>query len=361
MILGVFVVLALTIMTALYVAAEFAAVSVRKSRLRQLAEDGHSLARRLLDTIEHPADLDRYIAASQVGITLASLGLGAYGQVAFAPPLAAALASWLGLEPLTALSAASLSVLVVLTVGLMVIGELVPKSLALQFSTQTALATYLPMRWSIIALGPFIGLLNGSGNIVLRLFGDEHGAHRHIHSPDEIELLIADSRDGGLLEPDETHRLQRALRFSRRTAGELMVPRSEVKAIDISTPVDQVLDAALDSPYARMPVFEGSIDHIVGILNTRDLLVRQLGQRPVTGLREVLQPALTVRASLTGDQLVSLLRERRSHQAIVEDDTGLVTGMVTLDNVLAALLGSSPDEFGEIARAPLVNPAHGKP
>lgn len=343
MLTSLLIVIALVAVNALYVAAEFAAVSVRKSRIRQMAEDGHPMARRLLPVLEHPVDLDWYIAACQVGITLSSLMLGAYGQIAFTPTLSSTLATWFGLEPLTALSAASLSVLVVLTVFQMVIGELVPKSIALQFPTQTALATYLPMRWSLVVLGPFIWLLNGSGNVVLRLFGDDHASHRHIHSPEEIELLIAESRDGGLLEPDETRRLQRALRFSLRTAGQLMVPRTEVKGVDVSTPVDDVLEIAFDSPFARMPVYEGNLDRIVGILNTRDLLVRKLEQRPVGSLRDMLQPALTVSQSLTGDQLVGLLRERHSHQAVVQDDQGVVVGIVTLDNVLAELLGPTSD------------------
>ena len=343
MLTSLLIVAALVAVNALYVAAEFAAVSVRKSRIRHMAENGHKLARRLLPVLEHPVDLDWYIAACQVGITLSSLMLGAYGQIAFTPTLSSTFAAWFELEPLTALSAASLSVLVVLTVFQMVIGELVPKSIALQFPTQTAIATYLPMRWSLVALGPFIWLLNGSGNVVLRLFGDDHASHRHIHSPEEIDLLIAEIRDGGLLEPDETRRLQRALHFSRRTAGQLMVPRAEVKGVDVSTPVDDVLEIAFDSPFARMPVYNGSLDRIVGILNTRDLLVRKLEQRPVGSLRDMLQPALTVSQSLTGDQLVGLLRERHSHQAVVQDEQGLVVGIVTLDNVLAELLGPTSD------------------
>ena len=344
MLTSLVIVIVLVAVNALYVAAEFAAVSVRKSRIRQMAEDGHTIARRLLPVLEHPVDLDWYIAACQVGITLSSLVLGAYGQVAFTPALSTAFGTWFDLEPLSALSAASLAVLVTLTVGQMVIGELVPKSIALQFPTQTALATYLPMRWSLVVLGPFIWLLNGSGNVVLRLFGDEQSSHRHIHSPEEIELLIAESRDGGLLEPDETRRLQRALRFSMRTAGQLMVPRAAVKGIEVATPVDKVLELAFDSPSARMPVYEGTLDRIVGILNTRDLLVRQLEQRPVAHLRDLLQPALAVSHSVTGDQLVGLLRERHSHQAVVQDDDGRVAGIVTLDNVLAELLGPTPEE-----------------
>jgi len=344
MITDVLVVLVLVTVNALYVAAEFAAVSVRKSRIRQMAEDGHRIATRLLPTLEHATALDRYIAACQVGITLSSLVLGAYGQVAFTPALSGLLARWFELDAIAALSAASVAVLIGLTVGQMVVGELVPKSIALQFPTQTALLTYLPMRWSLTLLGPFIWLLNGSGNVVLRLFGEDAGGHRHIHSPEEIELLIAESRDGGLLEPDETRRLQKALRFSLRTAEQLMVPRDAVKGIDLHTPVNQALEIAFESPSARMPVYDGDLGRIVGILNTRDLLVRHLGNRPVAHLRDLLQPALTVDPSVTGDQLVGLLRERHSHQAIVQAEDGTVLGLVTLDNVLAELLGPTTDE-----------------
>jgi len=344
------IVVSMIAVNALYVAAEFATVSTRKSRIRQMAEEGHAMARRLLPVLEHPEELDRYIAACQVGITFSSLVLGAYAQVAFTPPLTDVLTTGFGLDPLSALSGASLSVLVALTVAQMVVGELVPKSLALQYPTQTALLAFMPMRWSLAVLNPFIWLLNGSGNVVLRLFGDQ-GGHRHIHSPEEIELLIADSRDGGLLEPDETRRLQRALRFSLRTAAQLMVPREAVTGIEVNTPVGQALDIAFESTYTRMPVFERDIGHIVGILNTRDLLVRHLGHRPVRHLRELLQPALSVPHTTTGDQLVSLLRERHSHQAIVRDDDGDVVGLVTLDNVLAELLGPTADEHGAATHA----------
>lgn len=343
MIVAAAIVVSMIAVNALYVAAEFATVSTRKSRIRQMAEEGHAMARRLLPVLEHPKALDRYIAACQVGITFSSLVLGAYAQVCFTPPLTTMLTEDFGLEPLSALSVASLGVLVALTVTQMVVGELVPKSVALQHPTRTALLTYLPMQWSMAVLGPFIWLLNGSGNVVLRLFGDA-GGHRHIHSPEEIELLIADSRDGGLLEPDETRRLQRALRFSLRTAAQLMVPREDVTGIEVDTPVERALDIAFESPYTRLPVFEGDIGRVVGILNTRDLLVRHLGHRPVRHLRELLQPVLAVPHSTTGDQLVALLRERHSHQAMVHDDDGEVIGLVTLDNVLAELLGPTADE-----------------
>jgi CBS domain containing-hemolysin-like protein len=201
------------------------------------------------------------------------------------------------------------------------------------------------MRWSLWALNPFIWFLNGSGTLALKLLGSSHGAHRHVHSPEEIELLIAESRDGGLLEPDEVRRLQRALRFSLRTAQQLMTARNRMQAVDITTPVDEVLALALDSAQAYVPVYRDTLDHVVGILNTKRLLVRHVEDRPVDSLHELLQPATIVDQAATGDRLVAELRRRRAHQAIVVDQRGKVVGMVTLDDILSSLLGPTPDEF----------------
>ena len=345
MLIPLLIVASMVAVTALYVAAEFAAVSVRRSRIRQLAEDGHATARRLLPILEDAAALDRYIAACQVGITLSSLILGAYGQIAFGPGLAGLLHERAGLEPLAAASSAAGLILLVLTVGTMVAGELAPKSLALEYPTEVAIRTYWPMRWSLWVLGPFIWFLNGSGTLILRLLGSAQGAHRHVHSPEEIELLIAESHDGGLLEPDELRRLQRALRFSLRTAQQMMTTRDRMQAIDETTPVPQVLALALDSSQAYVPVYRGSLDTVVGFVNTKRLLVRHVEGRPVRSLRELLQPALTVDEGMTGDRLVTELRRRRAHQAIVLDDRQQVVGMVTLDDILSSLLGPTPDEF----------------
>ncbi len=339
------VVATLVALNALYVAAEFAAVSVRRGRVRQLAEDGSSVAARLLPILESPTRLDGYIAACQVGITISSLVLGAYGQVAFGAPVSGLLQRSFGLDGIAAASTAAVAILVVLTVGQMVSGELAPKSLALQYPTEVALYTYWPMRWSLWILGPFIWFLNGSGNILLKLLGSGHGAHRHVHSPEEIELLIAESHDGGLLEPHELRRLQRALRFSLRTAQQMMTTRDRLHAIDITMPVDQVLALALDSAQAHVPVYRDTLDQVIGFVNTKRLLVRHVEGRPVRSLRELLQPAVIVDQTITGDRLVDELRRRRTHQAIVVDDRQQVVGMVTLDDILSSLLGPTPDEF----------------
>jgi CBS domain containing-hemolysin-like protein len=342
---AILVIAALLVVNALYVAAEFAAVSVRRSRIHQLAEDGNPLAAWLLPIIESPAALDRYIAACQIGITISSLVLGAYAQATLAVWLAPYFVAFGGLQQVVAQSTSTIAVLLSLTVAQVVFAELVPKSLALQYPTQTSLYTLIPMIASQWIYRPFIKWLNGSGLLILRLLGAPPQAHRHIHSPDEIELLIAESRDGGLLEPDEHRRLQRALRLNLRQARQLMVPRKRIAALPIDMPLNEVVSVLTQSPYSRLPVYRDSIDNIVGILRTKDLVRWFVEGRPGASLAELIRPIPTVHESVTADRVLKDLRERRSHQALVVDEFGGTAGLLTLADVLTELLGHVGDEF----------------
>jgi len=349
---AILVVVVLILVNAVYVAAEFAAVSVRRSRIQQLAAEGNALAAWLLPMLESPASLDRYIAACQIGITLSSLVLGAYAEQTIAISLRPYFEGLGGLQPVAAQTTATVAVLLILTVAQVIFAELVPKSLALQFPTQAALYTLIPMVPSLWVYRPFIKWLNGSGMMVLRLMGVSPQTHRHIHSPDEIELLIAESRDGGLLEPDEHRRLQRALRLNLRQAKQLMVPRRRISAVDINMPMNDVIALMAQSPYSRLPVYRDSIDNIVGILHTKDL-VRWLVNGGTGGtLAALIRPIVSVHESVTADRVLRQLRERRSHQALVVDEFGGTSGLLTLEDVLSELLGNVGDEFKGSGPAP---------
>lgn len=345
MLLAAGVLLLLIGLTALYVAAEFAAVGARRSRLRRLAEDGNALAARVLPVLEDPRELDRYIAASQVGITLSSLVAGAYAQASLAPRAAPLLEQWAGLRPETALQSAAMAILTVLTVLSVILGELVPKAMALQNPTQTLIYTVIPMQWSLRAYAWLIWLFNGSGNLILRAVGVPSTSHRHVHSPDEIALLIAESRDGGLLEPQEQVRLHRALRLGLRDARQLMVPRDRLAAVDQRTEWRDVLRMVATGPYSRLPVFRGTLDDIVGILNTKDVVMHFVARGDLGAVAGLVRPVERVLETMSADRLLAFLRERRSHQALVVDAAGAVVGMITLEDVLGELLGSVPDEF----------------
>ena len=334
------IIVLLILANAFYVAAEFGAVGVRRSRVRRLSEDGNLWARQLLPHVQNPPDLDRYVAVSQVGITLSSLILGAVGQGVAAVALAPYLVSVAGLEPRTAASTAAFSVLFLLTAAQVVLGELIPKSLALQFPTETALATVLPMRWSLVAFKPFIVFLNGSATGLLRILGIHLSGHRHLHSPDEIALLFAESRDGGMLEPAEQQRLHKALRLSRSTARDLMVPRERLTMIDINAPWDDVLRAVTASPFSRLPAYRGDRDRVVGTLRVKDLVHRYVADGPLSSVEPLLRPFTKVAANLPGDQVIARLREKRAHQAAVVDDAGVIVGFITIQDVLGAFLGA---------------------
>jgi CBS domain containing-hemolysin-like protein len=332
---------------ALYVAAEFSAVSVRRSRVRQSAEDGNRLARALLPFIDDAARLDRYIAACQIGITISSLVLGAFGQARLAPMLLPLFTGLGGMQEVAAESTAAIVVLVFLTVSQMVLGELVPKSLALQFPTALALYTVIPMKWSLRALSWFIVVLNGSGNLILRALGMRQSGHRHLHSPEEIEYLIAESREGGLLDQDEHERLRRALKLSVRAVEDIMIPRVHILAIEASTPFDEVVAITGNSPYSRIPIYERTLDRMIGFVHIQDVVRMSISDDANT-IESIMRPLLIVPEGTKADRVLQRLREGRQHIAIVVDEFGGTKGLVTIGDVLDEIFGGIAEEF-EIA------------
>jgi CBS domain containing-hemolysin-like protein len=281
------------------------------------------------------------------------MALGAYAEAAITPSVAPVLGRWSTLSHETAESLASATVLISLTMISVVFGEMVPKTIALRYPTETALATTLPMLWSSKLYAWFIAILDRSSNILRWLLRVPPATHRHVHSPEEIGLLIAESRDGGLLEPQEQVRLHRALRLGLRDAQQLMVPRGRLAAIEMTTPLRDVLRVVATSPYSRLPVYRGTIDDIAGILHTKDVVTHFLEHGRAGTLAGLTRPILRVPDSMPADQLLGFLRERRSHQALVVDAADVVVGLITLEDVLGELLGGVPDEFKTSRLLPL--------
>jgi CBS domain containing-hemolysin-like protein len=225
-----------------------------------------------------------------------------------------------------------------------VVGELIPKSVALQYPTKVALYTLPPMQASLVLYSWFLKILNGSGLAILRLLGFSQVGHGHIHSPEEIELLIAESRKGGLLEPEEHERLHRALRLVSRPVRQLMVPRSHVVSVDVTASSEDLVNLLKTSRYTRLPVREGAPDNIIGILHTKDVVAFLLEQARLPSVREVMRPLVRIPETVTADRLLSLFRERRTHQAAVVDEY-CVVGLVTLGDLISELLGETSGEF----------------
>ena len=346
------IIVGLILVTALYVAAEFAVVSVRQSRVQTRAEEGSTLARKLLPIIADPHELDRYIAASQIGITISSLVLGAYGQAALSGTVAPLVERFAGVDPEAARSTAAIIILVVLTLLAMILGELIPKSLALHAPTKVALWTLLPMQWSLRAMSWFIVVLNGSGALILRAFGASMEGHRHVHSPEEIEYLVAESGKGGLLKPSESLRLRQALHLGRRPIQELMVPRTRIAAMDVESTLTEAFRDIAVSPYTRLPVFRDSIDDIVGVVHTRDVALAAWGDAPPATVAAVMRSPLVLPVSMKADRVLGRMKEEGHTMAILTDEYGGTAGLVTIDNILDDLIGDVADEFRDETPVP---------
>lgn len=344
---------------ALYVAGEFASVSARKGRIFQMAQDGNRLAKMLLPVVEDRHRLDNYIAASQVGITLSSVVLGIYGQQQLAPRLEPLLQQipFLSADVAAGGLAATL-VLILLTTLQVVLGELVPKSIALQYPERVALATVIPMRWSAdILLKPLIILLNGSGTLILRLLGATHeGGHGHVHSPEEIQLLIGQSYEGGLLDADDRRLLDNAFRVGELTAAEIAVPRTRLVAAPVDTPVPELLRLAAKSDFTRIPVYEQDIDHVIGFIHLKDLF-RLAKTKPEAAARSILRAAPYVPETMLANDVWETLNREQSYVTFVFDEYGGTVGMITREDVIEELFGEVQDEF-DSEQAPIVSLAN---
>lgn len=351
------VIILLILVNALYVAAEFAIVGVRTTRVELLAAQGHRAAAAVLPILRDTAKLDRYIAGCQVGITLSSLILGAFGQATIALGLGALLIAQAGMEPVGAYALAATLTLVVLTSIQVVLGELIPKTVALQYPVGTVLFTHLPMRWSLVLMAPFIDLLNGSGSLILRQLGiTVEASHRHVHAPDELDLLIRESRAGGMLEDRESERLREALQLGQHRIRQVMVPRRQIAGLDLAAPLEQLIAESVTAPYTRLVAYRGGLEDVRGYLHIKDLTVELAAARDLVSLEPLVRPLLVLPSTLTIDRALGEMRDRQARIALLVDEYGDIEGLVSLEDILRELLGELSDEFKsatEMAPTPL--------
>jgi putative hemolysin len=344
------VVAVLIVLNGLYVAAEFAAVSAKRARLAQLADSGSSSARTLLEVISDPHQLDYYIAACQVGITLTSLVLGFYAQdriIDWAEPYLAQLAPNVRsvVEP-----SASVAILLSLTALQVILSELIPKNVAVQYPERVALWTAAPMVWSSLLFRPMIWLFNGSGRLILRLFGVPAVAeHSHVHSPEEIVMLVEESSAGGVLDQEERRLLINTLQLRNRTVRRVMVPRNRMLAASVDQSPQELLHLLANSPYSRLPLYEGSVDTIVGIVHVKDLLYLHYQQRKDdqqnVSVRSVMHPALFVPESIQIEEVIAQMQKVHQNVAIVVDEHGGTAGLLAFEDLMEEIIGDFQDEF----------------
>jgi CBS domain containing-hemolysin-like protein len=336
-IIGIAVALALVVTNGLFVATEFAYVAVRRSRVEQLAAQGRGRARLLLASLH---DLDQYIAATQLGITMSSLALGWVGEPAIGslvePPVEAALGGF-GAHAV----ARTVSVIIafaLITSFHIVFGELAPKTIALQRPEATALWVAPPIVLFNRIFRPFVWALNAAGRTVVSLAGIRaaHGHEEHL-DPEEIEIVMEASARAGLLSTSELLLARRALEFSEIQAGQIMVPRTELVAFDVDTPLDEVLAVVEGHQHMRYPVFERDLDHIVGILDVKDLVAIVRSGQPVW--RQSVRPAVAIPESVSVELAVAAMRDGQVQIVVLVDEHGGTSGVLTADEVLYRLLG----------------------
>ncbi|MGE0448230.1 MAG: hemolysin family protein [Vicinamibacterales bacterium] len=333
-------VMALVFANGFFVAAEFAIIAVRKTRIDQLIAEGHTGARAVRRAVTDP---DSYIAATQLGITMASLGLGWVGEPAVAEILQPAV-SFLP----TSLAEATLhSIAVALAFALItalhiVLGELAPKTVALERAEATALLVVKPTELFMRVFWPFIRLLNGMGRTVVNMIGLRGaGGHAMVHSEEELKMLVTASQEAGVLEEREEQMLHRVFDFADLTAGQMMVPRTELVSVPADASGDQLLQTIGRAGYSSVPVYRDDLDNIVGMLHAMDLLKALAGGRHEVSAADIARETLTVPETMSADDLLALLHQRGLREAMVIDEYGGTAGMVTFEWLMERIVGAS--------------------
>lgn len=343
-------VLALVFANGFFVAAEFALVTVRKTRIDQLIAEGSSLARPVRRAITDP---DSYIAATQLAITMTSLGLGWIGE----PAVSSIIQPALGLLPVPLRTATSHTLSVALgfafiTALHIVLGELAPKTVALQHAERTALVVGRPTELFMRVFWPFITVLNSTGRWVVRLLGlKPPSGSSLVHSEEELKMLVTASQEAGVLEEEEEQMLHRVFGFGDLTAGQVMLPRTEMLALPVRIARKDLLERLSQATQLVIPVYGAGLDDIVGQVRMRDLLGVVAGSADGVDLAPMLHEPLTVPETLKADDLLTDMRKRRTPLAIVIDEYGGTAGMVTFERLMERIVGEigSADEGGTSA------------
>jgi CBS domain containing-hemolysin-like protein len=354
---AVIIILLLVLANGLFVAAEFAIVGATRASIEHRSTQGNRLAQRVARILEDPRQQDRYIATTQIGISIASLGLGMYGEHV----LAEWIAPWL--EPyddspwIAAHALASGIAVAVLTYLHIVLGEMVPKALALQSADETVLYVSPVIEAMELALKPLVVALNATGNALLRIVGvhrQEVEAERY-HTPEELEFIVKESQEGGMLRGEAGRILRELFEFGDLTAAQTMVPRVRLVGIPVETEVDELRQVVRAHPHTRYPVFAGDLDHIVGSVHIKALLRHFISGKAVTA-RDA-RPVPYIPAAMAMDDVLAAMRRHSAQMAVVMDEHGGTAGLITIEDLFEEVVGEI-EEGRE--RVPIVREADGR-
>ena len=342
-------VLALVLANGFFVAAEFSIVTVRKTRVDQLIAEGHRAARAVRRAVSDP---DPFIAATQLGITMSSIGLGWIGE----PALAAMIVPGLRFLPVAIAEATAHSIAVAIAFAIVtalhiVLGELAPKTIALDKPESTALLVVKPTELFMKTFWPFIRVLNGTGRAVVRMLGlHGGGSHSMVHSEAELKMLVTASQEAGVLEEQEEQMLHRVFGFGDLTAGQVMIPRTELFAVSADAPLRDLMIKIGQGTHTRLPVYRSDLDDVVGMLHVTDLLKAVAAGDMSVNAGTLAREVLPVPVTLGADDLLAEMRRRRVREALVIDEYGGTAGLVTFESLMERIIGEIPGELGAQTR-----------
>ncbi len=342
---------ALILLNAIFVAAEFAIVGAPKMSIDKRAADGNRLARVVQSVLRDPQKQDRYIATAQLGITVASLGLGMYGEHVLADGIYHYLGGSGGPAFLASHTFASVVAVTILTYFHIVVGEMVPKSLALQRAETMALWITPPMLWTKTLFYPFVVGLNGLGNLTLRMMGVQRQVSHaeQYYTPEELALIVQESEELGALRTDASQVLQELFEFGDLTADQVMVPRVRITGIALGSTPDEIRELLGSSPHTRYPVFEHDLDHIIGMIHIKDVLRLLLNNETLAQDHARPLPLMPETAEL--DDVLASMRRERTQMVVILDEHGGTAGIVTLEDLFEEVVG-------EIAESPTDAPPY---
>ena len=344
--------LVLIALNGFFVAAEFALVRVRETRIMQLEQEG-SVRAGVVRAALH--DLDAYLSVCQVGITVASLGLGWVGEPAVSSlirPLFGALGIFN--EGLVGLVSVVLG-FAIITYAHLVFGEQAPKYFSIRRAEGTALWIARPLKLFMFLFRPMVWLVNASTNFVLRPWGIRLGEEMEVHSEEELRIMISSSAASGVLEPEERDYLHNVFDFGDTVAREIMVPRPDIEALPSDAPLEELVEKATFGRYTRYPVYEGDLDHILGAVHVKDLFRAAMEEPESFDLKPLIRDCLVVPENKRIEEILREFQKRKLQMAIVIDEWGSVEGLITIEDVVEELVGEIQDEFdeGEAAIEPL--------
>jgi CBS domain containing-hemolysin-like protein len=339
----IFLTFFLVALNGFFVAAEFAIVKVRASQIEIKAKSGSRVANIAKFITQH---LDGYLAATQLGITLASLGLGWVGESVMHSIVHDLLINF-NLSEVYITSISTFIAFLFITVMHIVFGELAPKSIAIQRPVATTLFVAFPLQGFYLVFRPFIWVLNGFANIILKIFGiSSVGGHESVHSTEELYYLLDQGKESGALDTNEHELIKNVFDFNERVVKNIMVPRTKISGIELSSPKKEVVDIIIAEGYSRMPVYDDIIDKIIGIVHAKDILPLLAGNKD-WALSDIIRKPYFVPETKKINDLLSELQQKRIQIAIVIDEFGGTAGMVTLEDIVEEIVGEIQDEYDE--------------